>query len=31
MVFAEPADFERYLADLWALKEAFGVRVWRIA
>lgn len=28
VVFAEPADFERYLADLWALKQAFGVRVY---
>ncbi len=28
VVFAEDADFERYLADLRELKDAFGVKVY---
>ncbi|SFL64229.1 REP element-mobilizing transposase RayT [Azotobacter beijerinckii] len=28
VVFAEPADFERYLNDLKELKDAFGVKVY---
>lgn len=28
VVFAEPADFERYLSDLRELKEALGIKVY---
>jgi putative transposase len=28
VVFAEPGDFERYLADLRELKDAFGIKVY---